>query len=202
MKHVSIKSHPKLSIALIILAGVLSSSAYAASTIITDTGITTTNLTVTGTCSGCGGSGSFSNWGLTINETVAGTAGWTGQTVIVGNDGSVFANDVRGYNAIILINGTVENVLQSNSFNNMATQTTIASSVDAKYKVEDDVTNSQIHVYKNNVLIQTIGIRLADFESGDFSKVSLGMSSDGKYISIYGSDTTAGINRVVIFTGS
>uniref|UniRef100_A0AAT9J7K4 ORF63 n=1 Tax=Nitrosopumilaceae spindle-shaped virus TaxID=3065433 RepID=A0AAT9J7K4_9VIRU len=203
MKRLSfISSHPKTSIILIILAGAISSSAYAASTIITDTGITTTNLTVTGTCSGCGGAGSFNSYALVFNNTIATTNIHFINKFQIGNDKSVLVSDtfVQGY----MINST-QQVINSFSNSGAVVENTPQNdqSFGGKYKIAYNDSTKKITVSKNDAVLQTLFINTSQFNDGtNLSNEGVSISSDGKYIGIFGLDTTGIIDRLIIYQGS
>src|SRR5690348_7491948 len=91
-----------LGIIAILGVGVFLSVTYAASTIITDTSISTTNLTVTGTCSGCGGDGSFTTYALVTNKTVTNNQLDSSNLYLkMANDGSSFFIE-RQFDYVIL----------------------------------------------------------------------------------------------------
>lgn len=188
-----------ISIIALLVVGTLFGVGYSASTVISDSGITTTNLTITGTCTGCG-SGSFINWTTSLNETIAGTGGHPNAGLFVSIDGSVSSTDTTSKTALILINGTVKTVTAGvpNMLN--VGQLPYAQSIDGKYKVF--LTASGVDVYKNNVLIKTLGIDKTQFTAGVLGDESVGISSDGKYIAVSGEDSGAAIERVLIFGGS
>lgn len=192
----------KQTIMIIILlsVGTLFGVGYSASTIISDSGITTSNLTVTGTCTGCGGSGTFTTYSTILNTTITGTSGSSNVGLFTSNDGSILAQDSTSKISLTLLNGTVVSVTNDPSGSTNIGQQAIAQSSDGKYKTI--LKSDSILVYKNNVLLQTIGIKKSDFVFSDLTTVSVSISPDAHYISIAGRDTGGAIDRIVIFQGS
>lgn len=187
-------------IAIIVLAGIGSiGSVLAYSGTISAGQGNFNNVLITGACTGCGGSGSFTSYTLQLNETVAGTNQRTSQSILVSTDGSILGSDSQN-DAIVFLNGTVKAVYTNDG--STATPTSTDQSIDGVYKVIIDNSGNSIVVYKNNVLIQTITINPSAFSTGfNLSKESIGISSDGKYIAIYGPDISAE-NRLTVFKGS
>ncbi len=184
----------------LVIIGSFFSTVYA--TTVLDTTSVFQNLTVLGTCTGCGGggSGSFTSYSTALNETLAGTSSGTNIGLFSSIDGSTFEINTSGKSSITFINGTVK-VVTPTAINFDSSQVHIAQSPDGKYKAII-TSGSKINLYKNNALLQTIGINLTQFATSNTDFISISLSSDGKYISVCGQDSGGGIQRLVVFIGS
>ena len=187
---------------MLVLGGLIS-VAYASSTIITDTGITTTNLTILGTCTGCGGTeGTFSSWTSVFNNTVTGSSGCTGATISVNNTGTVIFEDACPNTFIVDPSGNnIQKIV--NPLISTPAPSQMSQSVNGLYQVA--LNTNAIKVYKNNVLVQTVGLRLANFAGGSISgggPVGMAISPNGQFIAVQGEDVGTLLDRLVILKGS
>jgi len=121
--------------------------------------------------------------------------------LITAVDGSVITSDTSGESAIVKLDGTIVTVKPIATVFDSA-QVHATQSADGKYKVILSAASSAVFVYKNNTLLQTIGINLSQFDGGNFNKASVSISADGKYITVSGGDTGGALQRLVIFQGS
>lgn len=187
-----------LAIIPILVIGSLFGVAYSASTIISDSGITTPTITVSGACNGCGNEPSFTSWATVLNETVAGSQGKQNSGIAIGNDGSVLFSDSGFETALVLVNGTVVTVTPSPDVG--LTIPVFSLSSTGEYKIIEY--SNGIHVYKNNILVKTLGVTLAQFKFGVLGNEGISISPDGKYIALQGIDSGATSARLLIFEGS
>jgi len=183
-------------IAIIAGGSVLSGLAYG----VTNGSIVVGTLTVTGSCSGCIGSGSFTTYAKSLNSTIAGSSGDSVVGLQTALDGSVIVSNSADKVSIVKLDGTVVIVNSAPSGFVNSGEVSSAQSTDGVYKIL--LTSSGINVYKSSTLLTTIGIKKSDFFGSDLSTVSVGISADGKYITLAGKDTAGALNRVVILTGS
>ena len=184
----------------LIAVGTLFGAVYGAGTIISDTGITTPALTVSGACTGCDNEPSFTSWSTVLNQTVAGTSNRANSNIFTSTNGTVFFLDQNADTAIVKLDGTVVTVTHTPAnFINQGS-TTAAQSSSGKYKIIE--TTGAIVVYKNNVLTQTLGIDVSQFQGGFLGNEGISISADGKYISLQGKDSGGVLDRVIIFGGS
>ena len=191
--------NPKLAIILIIIGAGMSGIVYASSTVISDTGIITPSITVSGTCTGCGNEPSFSSYSLVLNQTVTGTGGSLGNLVQVSTDGSVLAQNGQPKTSVIKLDGTIVNVLSLPFTETRNTFTQQQQSTTGQYKIILNSTQA-INIYKNNIFLQKIQVNInSAFTSG---QEAVGISSDGKYIAIFGNDKSGAIDRIIIYQGS
>jgi len=198
--------NPKLAILLIIIAGGISATAYATTTIISDSGIITSNLTITGTCTGCGaGEGDFNSYAVIYNSTFA-TISPTGlvKNTAISNDGSFFIIDNNdkiweiAANKTIIINANVSAATTGTGFQS-------GQSMTGEYKFVYDDSFTLVHIIKNNNLIQTSSLDKTQFQAfgpNSFADSSMSMSPNGKYIEVAGPNNGDGLLRVVILQGS
>lgn len=201
---------------LILGSGSILATVYASNTTITNTSVSTTtvntsdlvashdvnttNLFVTGTCSGCGAmEGSYNSYSTTLNQTVTGSQATTIVGLQSANDGSILGLDFHRA-SLVLVNGTViKNIPTIPNF--QSDQRLTSQSVNGVYFVALNSTGN-ILVYKNHVLLTTIGIKTSQFYLGNLNTASIVMSPNGKYIALYGADSGNVLDRLLIFQGS
>lgn len=190
-----------LSIIAILAIGTLFSVAYSASTIISDTGITTpsltaTTITVTGTCTGCGSEGTFTNWTTLTNSSTVTTDPLSGGTFCqIDTHGNTLYLD--GDNIAILTSSTGTKILEKSTAASSLNKIFDQSASSGKYQVIE-ASSSTINVYSNAVLVKTVGIKSTNFINAD---PVICVSADGKYIGVLG-QASANHERVVILQGS
>lgn len=185
--------NPKITIILIILAGTISSVAYATTTVISDAGIITPALTITtpGGCSGCGASeGSFIHYTTIALNTTFTSAGGT-PNICIGNDGGILIAGTT--NEYVALNGTL--LFSHTTVGN--TSGCATQSFTGQYKIISDGDNQLVKVFKNGNLLQTLGLNVAQF-GGNIQSITI--SPDGKYIAAVGS--SGGSERAVVFQGT
>ena len=186
---------------MLVLGGLIS-VAYASTTIITDTGITTTNLTVLGVCTGCGaGEGSYTTYSNILNGTVATTNGWGIEYINTSDNGTTLFQDAGNRAVMVKSDGTVitTQTVVSAGLNNVKT---IDKSLTGKYKIIWVEANQVIKLYKNDILLQNIGVKSSQCTIGGGSRPGVSISSSGQYISFQCIDS-AGINdRLEVFKGT
>jgi len=191
-------------IAIIILAGIGSIGTVLAYTgTITANQGSFNNVLVTGTCTGCGANeGSFTTWTTLTNTTVGTVSVSNVNNVIVSNGGSILAETVDCKDAYFFINATVIKTTNSLSLC-PANQDSTDQSMTGEYQIiyDADRTNN-IYIYKNNILQTTKTISTADFSGGVLSSTGIGISPNGKYIVVYGIDTGAAAQRLIVLQGS
>ena len=192
-------------IAIIILAGIGSiGSVMAFSGTISAGQGNFNNVLVTGTCSGCGGEGSFTTWSNTLNSTIAGTGGFSTDYIFVGNDGSINTYDSNKKMAYVLTNGTIITVNDNISNQNLDLNKASEQSMTGEYRILMNGTDNTVVVYKNNIVKQKIGIKISDFFSSSFGSTDFGcnISPNGKYIACSGEDTGGSLDRIIEFVGA
>ena len=187
----------------IIGVGSISSVAYAASTIITDTSITTTDLTVTGTCTGCAaGEADFTNYNIiALNSTVITGASNSifGQLAISNNGNTAYVSST--YNTFVNLAGVTKflNFTGVSSFKSQQ----LDQSRTGEYLVIFNDNTPSISIFKNGVYLQDLGWKSSEFTTPSLgSHISIGISPDGKYIGVVGLDIGGVDDRLVIFEGS
>ena len=194
----------RILITLIILAGIGSiGSVLAYSGTISAAQGNFNNVLVTGTCSGCGaGEGSFTSWTTLTNTTLGTVSVSNADNVIVSNNGSILAETIDCTDAYFFTNGTVIRTTNSLSLC-PANQDSSDQSITGKYQIiyDADRTNN-IYIYKNNVLQDTKMIQASQFSGGVLSSTSVGISPDGKYIVVYGTDSGVASQRLIVLQGS
>lgn len=187
-------------IALIILAGIGSiGSVLAYSGTISAGQGNFNNVLITGTCTGCGGDGSFTTYSLVLNKT-AGTSSGDGSLSFTANDGSLIGVDTGGNIIDMKLDGTQV----SNDQNLIATEAYDSNSImkqssQGVYKVVQ-YGNSTVSIFKNNAVIQHIAIDTThSFFNG---KQGISISPDGKYIGLFGKDFNGVVDHIQIWQGS
>lgn len=196
----------------IIIAGSISSIAYATSTVITDSGITTSSLTtnsltVNGLCTGCGGEGSFTHYSLIINKTLTRLSGTTNNGIVealIANDASSQLRYESGTGVLFFIDpsGNLINAYE-NSYSFLATA--LHQSQTGIYKIAWADNNGTIYIYKNNVFLQSISIGITNGKNGFIGAADesmINISPNGEYIILGGIDTTNSNVRFNIWQGS
>ena len=76
------------------------------------------------------------------------------------------------------------------------------SSATGEYKFVFNTAGGQFKVFKNNSLLQTFTIDKTQFALSSMGQVAMGISPNGKYIEVYGPDSVATLNRLLVFQGS
>lgn len=182
----------------IIAVGSLLGSVYATSTVITDNGITTSNLTVTGTCTGCGGSGSFTTWNLLYNVTLTQTDYPTGFDIDNNGNSVLQYNQATGF---VSKNGTELVKVATNQISNSGMKL-VDQSANGKYQIYFDGVNHQIHILQNATLVHIIQLNMpGDFNTGS-DILSISISPSGEYIGVTGLNHARTFDRLQLFEGS
>lgn len=186
----------------ILIIGSLFAVGYATSTVISDSGIITSNLTVTGTCTGCGGGeGDFTTYSNFLNATIGGASlGNNIKALLTANDGSFMFSDNAFQNIIVFANGTVIKEYDSTFEDFPNGDKLFDQSSTGKYKIIYDQGHSnEIKVYKDNSLLQSIGI---DTSQVSANECSTAISANGKYISLVCSNFAGTNDTALTFEGS
>lgn len=197
-------SKQSIAIISILVVGTLFGVGYATSTVISDTGITTPSITVSGACNGCGNSGSFSSYNTILYNITStfGTHDGNGELLKIGNDGSIVSVGDTSLDIVIASNGTE---IYNKPTVIGAFPVSMVQTPDGTYKVVVDIVGTDnIKVYKNNNLLQTLGIDQLQFSGGTLTngRVSVGISEDGHYIAVGGIDSSNNADRFIVFEGS
>ena len=191
----------RLVIGLIIIAGIGSiGSVLAYSGTISAGQGNFNNVLVTGTCTGCGGDGSFTTYGLGLNTTIAGTSNDDASFIQVANDGSILGLNKGKYIFDVKLDGTIVSVDQNvNIGTTYDSQSAIAQSSGGEYKIAI-FANDTISIYKNNLVLQHLPVDTT--HSYLDSIEAIGISPDGKYIGIIGDDKGNTKQHLQIWQGS
>jgi len=142
--------------------------------------------------------GDYSSWSLVLDQTVTGTGGETAYDVLVSPNGSVLV-DSSYYSSLILLDGSIVGIWAVPLYPNAPRL--IAQSIRGKYRVVVDSDADKIRIFKDNVDVQDIDLDLINKWLVDQEVV--GISSDGKYIGVYGRNKSpSSIMRIQIYEGS
>ena len=187
-----------IAIISILIGGSLLSIAYATS--VSDTTSVFQDVTILGTCTGCGGDGSFTTYTLDLNTTVTGTSNDDGSYIQVANDGSSLSINQGKYIFNVKLDGTIISVDQNvNIGTTYDSQSAIAQSSGGEYKVAI-FANNTISIYKNNLILQHLPV---DTTHSYFDSVNaIGISPNGKYVGIIGDDKGNTKQHLQIWQGS
>lgn len=190
-----------LILAIIGTGSILSGLAYG----VTNGSIIVGDLTVTGTCTGCGGSGDFTTYSTLLNQTVTGTTGFAGTSLELADDGSLVAMDLNSKLISVKSDGTI--VLAHSFASTSTTDVTrsIVQTPDGKYFAILNSTSKSIDIYKNHILLQKIGVDMTQFVGGislENSDFAFNISPNGKYIGLLANDVSNAIDRMIVFRGA
>ncbi len=182
-----------LIIAIIAGGSILSGLAYGVS----NGTIVVGDITVTGTCTGCGGEGTFTTWStLTNSSTVTTDILSGGVDCKIDTNGNVLYADSDNTSLLFGFNGS--KIIEAHTGTTGGINNIVAQSSTGKYQIIVYDTSHTLKIYKNNVLYKTIGYTSSNFSALD--PVTC-ISSDGKYIGLLG-QASNNHARVVILQGS
>lgn len=190
-------------IAIIILAGIGSiGSVLAYSGTISAAQGNFNNVLITGSCTGCGGEGSFTTYSTLLNQTITSSSSSILRSLSVANDGSILAYDNNCKASIVFVNGT-QKVLGSSDSCTPDIHRLNGQSETGIYKFyAESLAGGTIVIYKNNALLETVTIDTSQFDVINFADQAISISPDGHYIVIYGPDVGVTLQREVILRGS
>lgn len=184
-----------IAIISILIGGSLLSIAYATS--VSDTTSIFQDISVLGSCTGCNNEVSFTTYSLVLNKTVTDSNAGVGITVLVADDkGTVTRN---GNSQLFTLNPSGNPIAESTAIFGSQILDPQQSST-GKYKIMYD-TNGTVTIIKSNaILFQTVVDTTNSFNS--VSGVAVGISPDGKYFAIFGTDKGVVFDRIQIWQGS
>lgn len=167
-----------LIIAIIASGSILSGLAYG----VTNGSIIVGDLTVTGNCTGCGGSLIFSSWGTVVLDGTVSDGGNVVQNSEIDNNGNfVFmTGGVAPTSWFERINGT-NTSYSAASFQAFDGVKIFSQSSDGKYQAIYDDSTHKIHITNNGTSLYDITLDFATkYNAGNAGSVSI--SPNGKYV--------------------